>query len=63
MGFVSSGYCLPVEVYEGAGGDLIIMQEFPGIEGESYVRVFIGMEDAERICSEIMRVAGAARPK
>ena len=59
MGHISDVYCLPPEVFEGAGGDLIIMQEVPGIDGERFVRVFIDMEDAERVCAEIMRVRQA----
>jgi hypothetical protein len=63
MGYVSDTCCLPVEVFEGAGGDLVILQEFPGIQGETFVRVFISMDDAERLCADIMRVARSAKPQ
>lgn len=60
---ISGNHCLPIEIFEGAGGDLILLQEFPGIEGERFVRVFINMDDAEKTCEEIMRVAMVARAK
>jgi hypothetical protein len=60
---MSDTVCLPVEVFEGAGGDLIILQEFPGLHGEAFVRVFINMDEAEKLCSEIMSVARQARSK
>lgn len=63
MGTISSTVCLPVDVFEGAGGDLIILQEFPDIKGEHYVRVFIDMDRAEELCAWIMAVARSARTK
>lgn len=62
-GLICHNFCLPVEVFEGAGGDLILMQEFPGMSGETYVRLFIDMDQAEKVCMDIMRVARQARSK
>ena len=58
MGFMTGNCCLPIEIFKGAGGDIVLLQEFPSEKGEQYLRVFISVEDAERVCSEIMRVAG-----
>lgn len=61
MGFVSENCCLPTEVFEGGCGDIVLLQEFPSEKGEQYVRVFISVADAERVCAEIMRIAGAKK--
>jgi len=63
MGHISSTCCLPVDVFEGAGGDLIILQEWPDLKGETFVRIFIDMDEAERLCAQIMAVAKVARSK
>lgn len=60
-GYMSENVCLPVDIYEGAGGDLVLCQEFPALSGERFVRVFIDMDRAEEICAMIMRVAKEAR--
>lgn len=62
-GYMSETVCLPVEVYEGAGKDLVFCQELPSMSGETFVRIFVNMDDAERLCAEIMRVARQSRPK
>lgn len=62
-GHISSTICLPVDIYEGGGGDLVLCQEFPSIKGEHYVRIFIDMDQAEHICATIMEIARAARSK
>jgi len=63
MGTISSTHVLPVDVFEGAGGDLIILQEWPSLKGETFVRVFINMDEAEQLCAQIMAVAKVARSK
>jgi hypothetical protein len=62
-GYVSETICLPVEVYEGAGGDLVLCQEFPDIKGEFFVRIFVDMDQAEKLCASILEVARASREK
>jgi hypothetical protein len=53
---------MPVEVFEGGCGHLVIMQEWPSLtDGESYLRVMLDMRDAEVLCKKIMAVAGKAR--
>jgi hypothetical protein len=62
-GYVSETICLPVEVYEGAGGDLVLCQEFPDIKGEAFVRIFVDMDQAEKLCAQIMGVARVSHTK
>lgn len=62
-GYVSETICLPVEVYEGAGGDLVFCQEFPSLKGETFARIFVDMDQAENLCASIMEVARASRAK
>jgi len=52
---------MPVDVFAGAGGDIVILQEWPGILGEHYVRIFIDPKDAEAVCRGIMAAAAKAR--
>jgi hypothetical protein len=61
MGFMTETCCLPIEVFKGGGGDIVLLQEFPSEKGEQYLRVFVSVEDADRVCAEIMRIAGAAK--
>ena len=51
------------EVFEGALGHLIFLQEFPSLKGEEYVRIFFDMNNAEELCSQIMAIARKARQK
>lgn len=62
-GYMSKNICLAVEVFEGNGQDLVLMQEFPGVDGEHYVRIFVDMDNVEKLCAEIMSVARRARSK
>lgn len=62
-GYLCKTVCLPIQVYEGASGNLILMQEFPDINGEHYVRLFVDMDEAEKLCASIMQIAKAARSK
>jgi hypothetical protein len=48
---------MPAEVYEGACGHLVILQEWPSIEGEEYVRIILPMSDAENLAHSILSVA------
>lgn len=55
--------CLYPDVFEGAGGDLIICQEWPSLKGDEYVRVMIPMRDARRFAAEVLAIANAADKK
>lgn len=52
-----------VEIFEGGNGHLVIVQEWPDLKGESYLRVMMNMDEAESICARIMAVAEKARRK
>jgi hypothetical protein len=41
---------MPVDVFEGGCGHIVIGQEFPNLmQGDCYLRVFIKPEDAEKV--------------
>ena len=51
---------MPVECFEGGGGDLVVCQEYPRQDGEFYARVRIPMSEAARLAEEILAVAAHA---
>lgn len=63
MTFVNNQKFMSLQVFEGGGGDLVIMQEYSTPEGEKYLRVITGMNNAEDLCERIMEVARKARAK
>lgn len=48
---------MPVEIYEGACGHIVICQEWPELGGESYARLFLTRENAKEVCRQIMAIA------
>ncbi len=58
---ISEELTLMPEVYLGAGGDVVICQEFPDLNGETYFRIFVSPNRAEEFSKAIM--AAAARAK
>lgn len=58
---ISKDMVLPVEVFVGGGGDIVILQEWPNTKGEEYLRVFINPDDAEKVCQQIMSAAKETR--
>lgn len=47
---------MPVDVYRGAGtGMLVLCQEWPSIDGETYMRIAIPLRDAESLACQILR--------
>jgi hypothetical protein len=52
---------MPLQVYEGALGHIVIMEELPDLSGEQYLRVRLNPRDAEALCEKIMAVAKRAR--
>jgi hypothetical protein len=48
---------MPVEVFEGGTGALVICQEYTRQSGETYVRVVLPMSDAITLAEDILAVA------
>jgi hypothetical protein len=48
---------MPVEVFEGGTGALVICQEYTQQSGETYVRVVLPMSDAIALAEDILAVA------
>lgn len=48
------------EVFEGGNGDLVIVQEWPDLKGETFVRVMLPMAEARRLAAAILVVAEMA---
>ncbi|MBR1154181.1 hypothetical protein [Bradyrhizobium sp. JYMT SZCCT0428] len=55
-----SDLALMPEVFRGAGGDLVLCQEWPALDGELYVRVIIPMDRALELASAIAAAARGA---
>jgi hypothetical protein len=51
---------LPVEVYEGAGGQLLLVQECPHIDGDRYLRILVPMREAVELAHAIIGIARRA---
>lgn len=58
---ISKTHVMPTDVFVGAGGDIVLCQEWPNETGEAYLRIFIAPEDAEKVCQQIMAAAREAR--
>lgn len=53
---------MPITVFKGANGDLVLCQEWPSMHrGERFMRVMIDMKDAEKLAMNILSVARSAR--
>lgn len=52
---------MPVDIFEGGNGDLVLCQEWPSIDRERYLRVMVPMGDAEKLAMQILAVARASR--
>lgn len=53
---------MPVSVFEGGNGDLVLCQEWPSLKfGDRFVSVMLDMKDAEKLAMSIMSVARSAR--
>jgi hypothetical protein len=48
---------MPIEVFEGGCGHVVLCQEWAELTGESYLRVMFNKRDAEELCRRIMAVA------
>jgi hypothetical protein len=48
---------MPIEVFEGGCGHIVLCQEWAELTGESYLRVMLNKRDAEELCRRIMAVA------
>jgi len=51
---------MPVEIYVGGCGHVVICQEWSTQEKESYLRVMVDPRDAEKVAMQIMETARKA---
>lgn len=63
MEFNADQEFMPLQVFEGGNGDLVIMQEYSTPSEEKYLRVITSMSNAEELCVQIMAIAKKAREK
>lgn len=59
----ASDLTLMPEVFLGAAGDLVILQEWPALQGDEFIRVYVPMDrvlDLAAAIIEVARRAGAA---
>lgn len=52
---------MPIEAFIGGCGHIVLLQEWPDISGDTYIRVFIRPDDAEKVCQQIMAAAARSR--
>lgn len=52
---------MPVDVFEGGGGHIVLCQEWPSVEGERYLRIMLSTADAERVAKEISAIVSRRR--
>lgn len=52
---------MPVDVFVGATGYVVLVQEYTTPEAESYLRIRIKPDDAKALCMAITNAARAAR--
>ncbi|MGA7807142.1 hypothetical protein [Bradyrhizobium sp.] len=53
---------MPVDVFEGAGGHLVLCQELPSLAGgEEYIRIMVPMDAAEELAQRILAVCKLRR--
>lgn len=53
---------MPVEVFVGGNGDIVLLQEVPSLQfGERYLRVMVRPDQAKALCMAITNAARAAR--
>lgn len=52
---------MPIDVFVGGCGHVVLCQEWPDLTGESYLRVMLNERDAEKLCQKIMAAAREAR--
>jgi hypothetical protein len=53
---------MPIDVFVGGCGHIVLCQEWPSIKEETYLRVMLNERDAEELCRQIMAAARKARP-
>lgn len=54
---------MPVEVYKGGCGHIVLCQEWSTEKEESYLRIMINERDAEKVAMQILEAARKARAK
>jgi hypothetical protein len=54
---------MPVDVFEGGAGNLVLCQEWPSLHGELYLRILLPMAEARQLAEAILAVECAAANK
>jgi hypothetical protein len=49
---------MPVDVFEGGTGNLVLRQEWPSHDGERFLRIMIPMQQARRLAAASWRPSG-----
>lgn len=52
---------MPIDVYKGAGGHIVLCQEYSTQSKESYLRIMMNPRDAEKVALQILHVAREVR--
>lgn len=55
-------HLMPVDVFKGGTGNLVICQEWPATKGERYVRVMVPMGEARELAEAILAVVRENAP-
>jgi len=61
MAYLKIFEVMPVDVFVGGCGHVVLCQEWTDQKSESYLRVMINPADAENVCRQIMAAAEKAR--
>jgi hypothetical protein len=48
---------MPIEAFIGGCGHVVLLQEWPDISVDTYIRLFVRPEDADQLCQQIMALA------
>lgn len=61
FGTATEFYFMFPEVFIGGNGDIVLCQEHTSINQERYLRLIVGIDDAEKLCEAIMAAARKGR--
>lgn len=54
---------MPVDVFKGGAGHIVLCQEWSTEREESFLRIFINERDAEKVAMRILAIANEVRGK
>ena len=63
MSEVATFEVMPVDVFKGGCGHIVLCQEWSTEREESFLRIFINERDAEKIAMRILAIANEVRGK